>query len=119
MGSSITPRIFLTFGMMSELVGVMLVLYFMRFPTNYWHKPCNTSRILLRAASEAPTFLISLGIIGVAAALVVEMLDVSLGTAIAMTGLLSIAVVLCLLAWCLGLGGRAVVRDQSPCGNFH
>lgn len=70
---------------MSELVGVMLVIYFIRFPTNRRHKSRDVAQKIIQAASEVPTFLILMGIICVAAALVVEMLDVSVGTAIGMS----------------------------------
>lgn len=106
---SVIPRIFLTLGLMSELVGIMLIVYFIRFPENDSHKSSNNLRTVNRAALEAPTFLILTGIIGVAVALVVEMLGISIGAAIAMSGVLILGVMFCFLAWYLGIGGRAMV----------
>ena len=57
--------------------------------------------------------LILIGIIGIAAALVVEMLDVSVGIAIAMIGILIAGIVFCVMAWCLGIGGRAIMLDPT------
>jgi hypothetical protein len=94
---------------MSELVGVMLIVY-VRFPSNHARK---SLRRIIRIASEVPTFLILIGIIGIAAALVVEMLDVSVGTAIAMGGILVVGIAFCVMAWCLGIGGRAMMLDPT------
>lgn len=67
--------------------------------------------MIVHAASEAPVFLVLLGIICLAAALVVDTLEVSIGTGIAMTGVLIISVLLCFLAWCLGIGEKAPMWD--------
>jgi hypothetical protein len=95
--STIT-RAFLTLGMMSELIGVMLVIYFLQFPANH-NKNSNVLRIIIRGGSEAPAVFILMGIIGVAVALVVEMLAVSVGTAITMASVLILGVVFCFVAW--------------------
>lgn len=95
-------------GLMSELVGVMLVIY-IRFPAHPVHQSRNAVRKIIRAASQVPTFLILIGIIGIAAALVVEMLDISLITAIAMSMVLIFGIVFCISAWCLGMGGKGVM----------
>jgi hypothetical protein len=60
-----------------------------------------------------PTFLIIIRIIFVAAALVVDVFDVSVGVAIAISVVLILGVLFCLLAWCLGMEGRNVIEDQS------
>jgi nucleoside permease NupC len=62
--------------------------------------------------SEMPTVLILIGIICLAAALVVEMLEISIGTAVAMGGVLFLGVVFCPLAWWVGISGRAARPDQ-------
>lgn len=107
MASSTIPRILLTVGLMSELIGVMLVIYFIRFHKKHRRKSSNIYRTAIRVLSELPTLFIFMGIIGVIAALVVDMFDVSVGTAIAMSGVLSLGVVFFVVAWCFGIGRGA------------
>jgi nucleoside permease NupC len=68
--------------------------------------------MILRGVSEVPTVLILIGIICLAAVLVVEILEISIDTAIAMGGLLFLGVVFCPLAWWVGISGRAARPDQ-------
>jgi small neutral amino acid transporter SnatA (MarC family) len=109
MSFSTIPRIFLTLGLMSELVGVMLIIY-IRFPSKHARK---SQQKLIHIASEVPTFLILIGIVGIAAALVVEMLDISVGNAVAMGGILLLGIAFCVLAWCFGMGGKAMMLDPT------
>jgi hypothetical protein len=108
--SSTISRIFLVVGMIFELLGVMLVIYFTRFPANHSRK---SWRAIFRVASEIPTLLIIIGIIFLAAALVVDLFDISVGTGVAISGVLIIGVLSCLLAWCFGMEGRIVNQDQT------
>lgn len=94
---------------MSELVSVVVIIYFVRFPGNHGHHCSNVYRTAIRrVASEVPAFLILVGILGIAVALIVEMLHISIGTAIAMSGIFIFGFVFCFLAWVLGIGGRAL-----------
>jgi hypothetical protein len=111
MASSVIPRIFLTLGLTSELLGVMLVISFIRFPVNTRRESSNILRAIIRATSEAPTILFLMGVICVAAALVVDMLDVSIGTAVAMGCVLIGGGILCLLACCFGSRERFAMWD--------
>jgi flagellar motor component MotA len=106
--SSLVPRILLTISLMFELIGVMLIIHLTRFRSHH-----TSFQKIIRAASELPTFLILTGIIGVAAALAVEMFDISLGTAIAMSVVLILGVVFCFVVWGLGIGERAAVWDHT------
>jgi hypothetical protein len=110
MASSVIPRIILAVGMTSELVGVMLIIYFTWLPADHTRK---SWRSTFRVASELPAFLIIIGIVSLATALVVDVLDVSLGTAVALSGVLILGAIFCLCAWCFGMEGRNVIRDQS------
>jgi len=111
---SITPsivlRIFLIVGMMSELVGVMLIIYFNRFPVNH---SSSSSHVIPRLASGLPTLLVLIGIISLAAALVVEVFDISIGAAAVMSGVLILGVIFCLCAWCFGAERRNVPNDKT------
>jgi hypothetical protein len=68
-----TARVLLTLAIISELFGVIIALNFLRF-----HKytnnilPSEPLPIMTRLMSSMPTLLISIGILGLAAALVVE-----------------------------------------------
>ena len=53
-----------------------------------------------------PIVLVLVGIVVLAAALVVEMLKMSVGIAFAMSGFLAFGIILCLLASCFGAYGR-------------
>ena len=51
--------------------------------------------------------LVFMGIVGLAAVLVVKMLKTSIGIAAAMSGFLVFGIILCLLASCFGAYGRS------------
>jgi hypothetical protein len=109
--SSALTRIFLTLGITSELLGVMLIVFFTRF-SKYQSRELPGSaayRVGIRIASELPAFFVLVGIVGVAAALVVETLDVSVGVAVAMSGVLILLIIFCFVVWCLEVGGRVVL----------
>jgi hypothetical protein len=111
--SSTPALIFLFLGITSELVGVIVIVSFARFPAN---PRDNASRsTIMRGVSEIPTVLILIGIICLAATLVVEMLGISVGTAVAMSGVLFLGVFFCLLAWWVGIGGKVARPDQTFC----
>jgi hypothetical protein len=113
MASSTPALIFLFLGITSELVGVILIVYFTRFPANPRDNACRSTTAILHGVSEMPTILILIGIICLTAALVVEMLEISIGTAVAMSGVLFLGVFFCLLAWWVGIGGKVVKSDQT------
>lgn len=112
MASSTPALIFVFLGITSELVGVILVVYFTRFPVNPRDTTYRSMTMILCGVSEVPTILILIGIICLVAALVVEMLDISLGTAVAMSGVLFLGVIFCLLASWVGIDGRAARPDH-------
>jgi hypothetical protein len=113
MASSTPALIFIFLGITSELVGVILVVYFTQFPTNPRDNACRSTTAILHGVSEMPTVLVLIGIICLAAALVVEMLGISIGTAVAMSGILFLGVFFCLLAWWVGIGGSVAKLDQT------
>jgi hypothetical protein len=90
---------------------VMLIVFFTRRPNRQNHELPGSAayRVGIRVASELPALFVLVGIVGVAAALVVETLDVSVGVAIAMSGVLILLIIFCLVVWCLEVGGRVVV----------
>jgi hypothetical protein len=112
MASSTPALIFLFLGITSELVGVIVVVYFARFPANPRGNTNRSTMMIMRGVSEVPTVLILIGIICLAAALVVEMVDISIGTAVAMSGVVFLGVFFCLFAWWVGISGRAAAPDQ-------
>jgi hypothetical protein len=112
MASSTPALIFLFLGITSELVGI-LVVYFTRFPASLRDNVYRSTMVILHGVSEMPTVLVLIGIICLAAALVVEMLGISIGTAVVMSGVLSLGVFFCLLAWWVGIGGRVAKLDQT------
>jgi hypothetical protein len=111
MASSTPALIFLFLGITSELVGVIVIVYFARFPANPRDNAYRSTMMIMRGVSEVPTVFILIGIICLAAALVVEMLEISIGTAVAMSGVIFLGVFFCLLAWWVGIGGRVARRD--------
>jgi nitrogen fixation/metabolism regulation signal transduction histidine kinase len=105
--SSDLTRIFLTLGITSELLGVMLIVFFTR--CSKYQSRESPGSAAIRIASELPAFFVLAGIVGVAAALVVETLEVSVGVAIVMSGVLILWIIFCFVIWCLEVDGRVVV----------
>jgi hypothetical protein len=85
----------------------MLIVLFTRCPNRQSHELPGSAAI--RVASELPAFFVLGGIVSVFAALVVETLDISVGVAIAMSGVLILLIIFCLVVWYLEVGGRVVV----------
>jgi hypothetical protein len=67
-----TARVLLTLAIISELFGVIIALNFLRFHKYTNILPSEPLPIMTRLMSSMPTLLISIGILGLAAALVVE-----------------------------------------------
>jgi hypothetical protein len=96
MATTTTTRALLFFGMTSELLAILLAICFIhshQYPEDSQHLPA-----LVRLVSGTPIVFTLMGIVGLATALVVEMLKTSLGTAVAMSGFLIFGIILCLLA---------------------
>jgi hypothetical protein len=96
MATTTTTRALLFFGMTFELLAILLAICFIhshQYSEDSQHLPA-----LVRLASGTPIVLTLMGIVGLATALVVEMLKTSLGTAVAMSGFLIFGIILCLLA---------------------
>jgi len=93
-----TTRTLLSFGVVLELLGILLAICFVQSYHPDEGRPRQAPSTLARLVSGVPIVLILTGIIGLAAALVVETFKVSLSIAIIMSGCLSIGVILCLLA---------------------
>ena len=90
-------RALLSVGIIFELLGILLAICFVQMHnTDDAHHPQPLST-LARLALRVPTVLILTGIVGLGAALVVETLETSLGTAVAMSSFLFFGVVSCLL----------------------
>jgi cytochrome bd-type quinol oxidase subunit 2 len=87
----------LSFGIIFELLGILVAICFLRCCkySEDSHIPQPLPK-LVRVISVVPIILILMGIIGLAAALVVEMLNTSLITAVAMTSVLIFGIILCL-----------------------
>jgi uncharacterized membrane-anchored protein len=101
MATTTTTRALLFFGMTFELLAILLAICF--FQSQYYSEGSQRPPALLRMASGVPVVLVWMGIVGLASALVVEMLKTSLGTAVAMSGFLIFGIILCLLASCVGV----------------
>ncbi|KIM82154.1 hypothetical protein PILCRDRAFT_820527 [Piloderma croceum F 1598] len=94
-----TTRTLLAFGVVLELLGILLAICFIQsYHPDEGGRPRQAPSTLARLVSGVPIVLILTGIIGLAAALVVETFKVSLSIAIIMSGCLRIGVILCLLA---------------------
>jgi hypothetical protein len=100
MATTTTTRALLFFGMIFELLAILLAICFLQ--SRQYSKDSQRPSALLRLASGVPIVLLLMGIVGLAAALVVEMLKTSLGMAVAMSGFLIFGTILCLLALCFG-----------------
>jgi hypothetical protein len=97
MANNITTTTYslLSFGMILQLLGIFISICFAQSrQTEGTQVPSTLVRLLMRV----PTVLISLGIMGLGSAFVVETVEVSMGTAIAMSFFLAIGVVVCVLA---------------------
>jgi hypothetical protein len=101
MATTATTRALLFFGMTFELLAILLAICF--FQSQHYSEDSQRPLALLRMASGVPVVLVWMGIVGLASALVVEMLKTSLGTAVAMSGFLIFGIILCLLASCVGV----------------
>ena len=88
-----TTRALLFIGMTFELLAILLAVTFTQ----------SRPSTFLRVTSGLPIVLVLVGIVGLAVALVVEMLKVSVGTAAVMSGFLVIGIILCLLASFFGI----------------
>jgi len=97
-----TTRTLLSFGVVLELLGILLAICFVQSYHPDEGRPRQALSTLARLVSGVPIVLILTGIIGLAAALVVETLKASLSIAFIMSGCLIIGVILCLLV----VGGR-------------
>jgi hypothetical protein len=88
-------RALLSIGIIFELLGILLAICSIHHTDNGHHsQPLST---LARLAWRVPTVLVLMGIVVLGTALVVETLETSLGTAVAMSSFLVFGVVLCLL----------------------
>ena len=100
MATTTTTRALLFSGMIFELLAILLAICFIhshQYPEDSQRLPA-----LVRLASGTPIVFTLMGIVGLASALVVEMLKTSLGTAVAMSGFLIFGIILCLLALFFG-----------------
>jgi hypothetical protein len=91
--------------MVLELVGVSLVICFAQVHHLRGNQPSQLRFTLARHALRVPTVLILMGIVGLGVVLVVEIVEISLGAAVAMSGCLVFGVVLCILLFVYGSGG--------------
>jgi hypothetical protein len=108
MATTITTRALLFIGMTFELLAILLAISFPQFqqyPEE--HHPLLPRAALVRLALGMPIVLVFMGIVGLAAALVMETLKTSIGTAAAMSGFLVFGIILCLLASCFGAYSRS------------
>jgi len=104
-------RALLSIGMILELLGILLGICLVQtHNTNNIHHSQPYS-ILLGLSSRIPTLSIWMGIFGLGAALVVETLQTSLGTAVAMSSFLIFGVILCILTLLRGL--RTAKRGEG------
>ena len=102
-----TTRALLFFGMIFELLAMLLAISFL--PLHQYSErtyPSQPRHVFAHLALEMPIVLVFMGIVMLAAALVVEMLKMSVGIAVAMSGFLVFGIILCLLASCFGAYGR-------------
>jgi hypothetical protein len=96
MATTTATRVLLFFGMTFELLAILLAICFIhshQYPEGSQRLPA-----LVRLTSGTPVVFTLMGIVGLATALMVEMLKTSLGTAVAMSGFLIFGIILCLLA---------------------
>ena len=93
---------------MSELLGVILVVYFMRLFAGQHQRPIPA---VIVAAAEVPTILVLIGVVCMGAALVAEMVKVSAGVAIVMGGSLVFVVGFCALSP-IALGQATDSREE-------
>jgi len=96
MATTTATRVLLFFGMTFELLAILLAICFIH--SYQYSEGSQRLPVLVRLASGTPIVFILMGIVGLAVALVVEMLKTSLGTAVAMTGFLLFGIILCLFA---------------------
>lgn len=88
----------------------MLITFSTRIPAN-GHKYFTIRQTTIRVVLDLRSILIFVGIIGIAAALIVDMLEISTGTAIAMSCVFTVGVALCFFTWALGFSGRTAIWD--------
>jgi hypothetical protein len=93
MALSTASRAVLSISMILELLGILLAICLTQSTSTAHHH----SQQLLTFVHRLPTLLILIGIIGLGAALVVETLETSLGTAVAMSSILLFGVVISFL----------------------
>ena len=104
MATTTTTRALLFFGMTFELLGILLAICFL--PIHQYSEDLQRLPALVRLALGVPIVLVLMGIVGLAAVLVVEMLKTSLTTAVVMSSFLVFGIMLCLLASCFGVCGK-------------
>jgi len=88
-------RSLLSFGMILELVSIFISICFIQSRRS---DAAQVPSTFVRLLARVPSILILAGIVVLGAALVVEMFEVSMGAAIAMSALLVCGVLVCLLA---------------------
>jgi hypothetical protein len=112
--SNKTTRALLSIGIILELLAILFAICFVQMHnTHDSHHSQPLSTLSARLALRVPTVLILTGIVGLGAALVVDTLETSLGTAVAMSSFLIFGVVLCLLSLVRGLRKVDDRKDNS------
>jgi len=86
MAIATTTRALLSFGVILELLGILLAICFVQLHHPDERHPLQTQSTLVRLTSGVPNVLILTGIIGLATTLVVETLKTSLSMAVVMSG---------------------------------
>jgi hypothetical protein len=98
-------------GIILELLGILFAICFVQMRNaNDGHHPQPLST-LVRLALRVPTVLVLAGIVGLGTGLVVETIETSLGTAIAMSSFLVFGVVLCLYIQKVDIGNDNSVEQ--------
>ena len=97
MAITTTTRTLLSFGVILELLGILLGICFVQSYHPDEDRPRQAPSTLVRLASGVPIMLILTGIVGLAAALIAETLKTSLSTAFIMSGCVIVGVIVCLL----------------------
>ena len=111
-----TAHVILAVSVILELIGILLAICFSQLyhaDSDVHHSQPNSTPV--RFALCAPTLLISTGIVGLGAALVVETLQRSLSAAVTMSSLLAFGIIICLLAWLRRSNKAAVGKDDCWC----
>jgi hypothetical protein len=102
--SNKTTRAFLSIAIILELLAILFTICFVQMHNAHdSHHSQPLLALSARLALRVPTVLVLAGIVGLGAALVVDTLETSLGTSVAMSIVLIFGVVLCLLSLVRGL----------------